>query len=104
MAGHVILPMIIRWKLFICCSQISKKRSQKSIYYNDWAVTFDGEGSWSFGIDFARNVVIFWADNSSSSHTDSQENNFLELGERQNDDINARTGAAENKLVLTLVK
>ena len=27
--------------------------------YNGWEIVFDGEGSWSFGNDFARNVVIF---------------------------------------------
>ena len=32
---------------------------------------FDGESSWSFGNDYARNVVIFGADNSSLSHTDN---------------------------------
>ena len=31
--------------------------------------------------DFARNVVIVGVDNSSSSHTDNQKNNFLVLGE-----------------------
>ena len=34
-------------------------------------IAFDGEVSWSFGNNFARNVVIFGADNSSSSHTDN---------------------------------
>ena len=40
--------------------------------YNGWGIAFDGEGSWSFGNDFAGNVVIFGVDNSSSSHTDNQ--------------------------------
>ena len=31
--------------------------------------------------DFARNVIIFGIDNSSSSHADNQKNNFLVLGE-----------------------
>ena len=51
---------------------------------------------WSFGKNFARNVVILSVDNGSSSHTDNQ----LVLGEGLTDAINARTGAAEKKLVL----
>ena len=41
---------------------------------------------------------------SSSSHTDNQKNNFSVLGEGPTDGINVSTGAAEKKLVLTLVK
>ena len=41
---------------------------------------FDGAGSWNFGDDFARNVVICGVDNSSSSHADNCKNNFLVLG------------------------
>ena len=36
---------------------------------NGQGIAFDGEGSWSFDNDYARNVVIFGVDNSSSSHT-----------------------------------
>ena len=46
-----------------------------------YGLKFDGAGSWNFGNDFARNVVIFDIDDSSSSHTDERENNFLVLGE-----------------------
>ena len=35
--------------------------------YNGQGIAFDGKGSWSFGNDFARNVVIFGVDNSSST-------------------------------------
>ena len=34
-------------------------------------IAFDGEGSWSFDDDSARNVVIFGVDDSSSSHTEN---------------------------------
>ena len=33
--------------------------------YIGYGMAFDGTGSWSFGNDFARNVVIFGVDNSS---------------------------------------
>ena len=55
----------------------------------------DGEDSWSFGDDFARNLVIFVIDNSSSFEIDNQKNNFLVLDEEQTDGINDITGAAE---------
>ena len=40
-------------------------------------MAFDEAGSWNFGNDIARNVVIFGVVNSSSSHTDNHKNNFL---------------------------
>ena len=49
---------------------------------------FDGEASWSFDNDFARNALIFGVDNSSSSHTDNLKNNILVSGERPTDGIN----------------
>ena len=72
--------------------------------YNGRGIAYDGEGSWSFGNGFARNVVIFGVDNSSSYQTDNGKNNFLVLGEGPTQGINDSTGAAEKKLVLTLVK
>ena len=70
--------------------------------YNVLGIVFDGEGSCSFGNDFARNVVIFGVDNSSSSHNDNQKNYFLLLGVGPADGINDSTGAA--KKILTLEK
>ena len=40
----------------------------------------NGAGLWNFDNDFAKNVVIFGVNNSSSFHTDNCKNNFLELG------------------------
>ena len=70
---------------------------KKKFSYNGPRKAFDGEGSWSFGNGFARNVVIFDFDKFSSYHIDKLKNNFLVLGE-------GPTGAAEKYLVLTLVK
>ena len=61
------------------------------------------QSSWRFGNYFARNVVIFGVDNSSSSHTDNQKNNFLILIEGLTQGI-SDAGKTEKKLVLTLVK
>ena len=71
---------------------------------NWWGIAFDGKGSSSFGSDFVKNVVIFGVDNSSSSHTDNQKNNFLVLGEGHIQGINESTGSAEKHLELILVK
>ena len=58
------------------------KNSDKEKYvYSGFGITFDSAGSWSFGNDSARNVMIFGVDNSSSSHSDNRKNNFLILGE-----------------------
>ena len=38
---------------------------------------FDGKSEWGFGNDYARNVIIFGVDNSSSSHADNLTNNLL---------------------------
>ena len=47
---------------------------KSKLTYNGWEIAFYG-GSWSFGNDVSRNVVIFGVDNSSSS-TDNQKKTF----------------------------
>ena len=64
--------------------------------YNGRGIAFDGEGSWSFANDFAKNVVIFSVDYSSSSHSYNKKN-FLVLGKGPTDAINDSTGAAGKK-------
>ena len=59
---------------------------------------------WSFDKEYARNVVIFVVDHSSSSHTDNRQNDFLVLVEGPTYVINDSPGTAEKNLVLTLVK
>ena len=70
--------------------------------FNDWAIAFNGEDSWSFGNDFARNIVNFGVDDSPLSHTDDRENNYLVLGEGLTDGINDGTSSAEKKLVFSI--
>ena len=72
--------------------------------YRDYGIAFGGKGDWNFGHDFARNVIIFGADNSSSSHSDNWENNFLVLGEGPTYDITKALRHQNKNLVLTLVK
>ena len=67
-------------------------------------VAFDGAGSWNFGNDFARNVVIFGVDNSWSFHTDNREKNFLVLGEGPTYGITGIFGSSEKKLSINFTK
>ena len=53
----------------------------KKWVYSSYVIIFDSAGSWNFADDFARNIVIFGVDSSSSSHADNRKNNFLVLGE-----------------------
>ena len=70
---------------------------------NARGMAFDGKGSWSFGKDFARNVVIFGIDNISSSHTDSwKKTKFSVLVEGPTQYINGSTGTAEKNQYLLL--
>ena len=52
-----------------------------------YGVAFGAAASWSFGNDFATNVLIFGADISSSSYTDNYKNSFLVLGKGPTDGI-----------------
>ena len=41
-----------------------------------YGIAFDGKRMYNFGNGFARNVVIFGVDSSSSFHADNHVNNF----------------------------
>ena len=41
------------------------------IAYNGRGIAFDRKGSWSFGDNVPRNLLVFVVDNSSSSHIDN---------------------------------
>ena len=64
--------------------------------YSGYGTEFNRVRSWSFGNDFARNV-IFGFDKSSSSYADNWKNNFLVLRDPTND-INGSVGAAEKNI------
>ena len=66
--------------------------------YRGYWITFDSVGSLSFDNDFARNVVIFAADHSSSSHSDNRKINFLILDEVSAHGINGSFGSPEKKV------
>ena len=37
-----------------------KNRDKSKHQYSNYGIAFEGAGSWSFGNDFARNVVILY--------------------------------------------
>ena len=48
----------------------------KNYVYSKYGITFDSADSWSFDNDFAGNVIISSADNSSSSHFYNRKKTF----------------------------
>ena len=84
--------------------KLVRNADKSKFTYNGQGIVFDGEGSWSFGNVFARIVVIFGVDNSSSSHTDNRKNNFLALGEGPTQSINDSTGSPEKKISINFSK
>ena len=76
------------------------KTSDKENYiYRGYGITFGSADSWSFEDNFARNVIIFGADNSSSPHSDNRKNNFLILGQGPTYGINENFGSSEEKFI-----
>ena len=94
----------LKINLFVT-AKLLRNAIKSKLICNGWGIAFGGEGSWNFGNGFTKNIVIFSINNNSlSSHTDNWKNNFLLLGEWPTDGINDGNCAAENILVLTLVK
>ena len=52
-------------------TNIVKNNDKEKYAYSGYGVEFHGKGSWSFFDDFAKTVIRFGVDNSSSSHTDN---------------------------------
>ena len=78
-------------------TNIVKNSDKEKYVYCGYRITFDSAGSWSFDNDFARNVIIFGVDNSSSSHSENRTNNFLILGEGPTYGVNGSFGSPEKK-------
>ena len=77
-------------------AQLILEKNDKIKYgFSSNAIGFDELGSWNFGNNFARNVIIFSVDNSSSSHTDNRKNDVLVLGEGTSNEINGSISASE---------
>ena len=60
-------------------TNIVKNNDKEEYVYSGYGIAY-GKSEWIFSNDFARNVIIFGVDKSSSSHADNLENDFLILG------------------------
>ena len=49
-----------------CATTIVKNSDKEKWLYSGYGIAFDGKGEWSFGNDFARAVVIFGVDTTST--------------------------------------
>ena len=85
-------------------TNIVKNSDKEKYVYSEYRNTFDSAGSWSFDNDFARNVIIFGVDNSSSSHSDNCKNNFLILGKGPTYDIKGSLFSPEKKFSINFTK
>ena len=72
--------------------------------YSGYGIIFDCAGSWSFDNDFARNVIIFGVDNSSSSHADNCKNNFIISSEGPTYGINGSFDHQKKKFNINFTK
>ena len=55
---------------------IVKDTDKEKWVYGGYGISSDGPVTWNFDNGYARNVIIFGVDNSSSTHTDNRKNNF----------------------------
>ena len=85
-------------------TNIVKNSDKEKYVYSAYGITFDSAGSWSFGNHFAKNVITFGVDNSSTSHSDNRKNNFLILGAGPLMVLLEASDHQRKNLVLTLLK
>ena len=85
-------------------TNIVKNSDKEKCVYSGYGITFDSAGSWNFGNNFVRNVIIFDVDNSLSSHFDNRKNKFLILGEDPTYGINGSFGSLEKKFGINFTK
>ena len=103
--GNKTVPKVALRNFILNICLLCQKSSDKSRWiYGGYGTAFNALGSWHFDHDFARNVIIFGVDNSSSSHTDNLKNDFLVLGEGPTDNINGSIGAAQKKFSIHFSK
>ena len=83
---------------------IAKNSDKEKYVYSGYGITFASTCSWSFSNGTARNIMIFGADNSLSSHFDNRKNNFLILGEGPTFRINGKFESPEKTFSISFTK
>lgn len=81
-----------------------KNSDKEKQLYSGYGIAYHGAGLQNFDNDFAKNVLIFGIDNSSSAHTHKYKNNFMVLVKGPFDDSNISVSAAEQKLSINFTK
>ena len=84
-------------------TNIVKSSDKEKWAYIGYGITFDNAGPWTSN-DFAKNVIHFGVDNSSSSHTNNRINNILMLGKGPTYGINESVGSSEEKFSINFSK
>ena len=85
--------------LFGAANKVKNSDKEKQVY-SGYGITFGSAGSWSFGDNFAENIVIFGVDNSSSTHAENHKNKFLVLGKDPTYIIN---GSLNQKILILII-
>ena len=85
-------------------TSIVESNDKEKYVYSGYGIPSNGKGEWSFDNDYARNVVIFDVDHSSSSHADNLKNNFSVLGEGDAFSTNISFSAPEKKFSINSSK
>ena len=83
---------------------IIKGSDKERWVHSCYGIAFDGAGLLNFVNDFAKNIVIFGVDYSSSSHANSRKNSFVVLREGPTDGINGSFSAPEKKFSIHFSK
>ena len=90
--------------MLIWSNQYIFKRDKEKYVYSGYGITFDRSGSRSFDNEFARNVIIFGAESSSSSHFNNGKNNFLILSQSPTYGVNGSFGSPEKEFSVDFTK
>ena len=86
-----------------CLTSIAKNSDKEKWVSSSYGITFNNAGSWNYGNDFARNVVIFGVDDNSSSHANNCKNNILVLGEGDTFGINGSFAPPEKSFSIYFI-
>ena len=78
-------------------TNILKHNVKEKWLYSGYGIAFNGKCEWKCGNDFARNVIIFSVDKSSSSQTDYLRKKLSALNRRPTYCINGSVGEPSNK-------
>ena len=84
----ILITSFILKNCLFGATNIVKTNDKEKYVYSGYRIAFDWKSSWSSNDDSARNVIIFWVNNISPSHTDNLKNDFLILGKGDTFGIN----------------